>query len=92
MSDLRNHPAQHILAADHPISVCTDDKGLFGITLTDEFHTLDKLFDVGAASLLRLSRNSAQYAFCDKDLKVRIDSYIEKAQSLLEQPTLDSKK
>jgi len=92
VSDLRNHPAQHILAANHPISVCTDDKGLFGITLTDEFHTLDKLFDVGASSLVRLSRKTAQYAFCDSDLKARMDSYIEKAQSLAKQPTLDSKK
>lgn len=84
---------QHLVAAGHPIVVCTDDKGLFGISLADEYHSLDELFDVGATTLVRLIRDSAQHVFCDTDLKVQLNNYIRnESQKLLDQPTLDTKK
>lgn len=93
VSDLRKHPVQHLVAAGHPIVVCTDDKGLFGISLADEYHSLDELFDVGATTLVRLIRDSAQHVFCDTDLKVQLNNYIRnESQKLLDQPTLDTKK
>ena len=89
VSDLRKHPVQHLVAAGHPIVVCTDDKGLFGISLADEYHSLDELFDLGATTLVGLIRNSTQHAFCDNDLKVQLNSYIRnESQKLLDQLTL----
>ena len=90
VSDLRKHPVQHLVAAGHPIAICTDDKGLFGVSLADEYHSLDELFDVGATTLVELIRNSAQHAFCDSDLKVQLNSYIkQESQNILEELTLD---
>ena len=89
VSDLRKHPVQHLVAARHPIVVCTDDKGLFGISLADEYHSLDELFDLGAMTLVGLIRNSTQHAFCDNDLKVQLNSFIRnESQKLLDQLTL----
>ena len=93
VSDLKKHPVQHFIAAGHPIVVCTDDKGLFGICLADEYRSLDELFDLGAGTLVKLIRNSAEPAFCDNELKVKVNSYIrQESQALLDQLTLDTKK
>ena len=74
---------QHLIAAGHPFVICTDDKGLFGISLADEYQALDELFGLGPTNLVRLIQDSAQHAFCDNEFKVQLKRYItEESQKL----------
>jgi adenosine deaminase len=67
---LREGLAQHVnlrswLATGHPVSLCTDDPGVFGTTLTTELWLVAHTFALDVPALVRLQEASMAFAFCD---------------------------
>ncbi len=57
------HPLQSYLDAGVPVALATDDAGVFGTTLTDEFRRAAELHGLGYATLEQMARSSVEHAF-----------------------------
>ena len=64
------HPLGRLLAAGHPVSVCTDDPGVFRTTLSEELRLVHEHLRVPIAQLARMQEDAAAFAF-DADPRVR---------------------
>jgi len=53
----------------YPLVVCTDDSGVFNITLSDELHRLAEAFRLDAAELLQLETRALEIGFADEECK-----------------------
>ena len=49
----------------HPVVICTDDKGVFSTTLSDEFALVGKAFDLSQKQLYDISYHALEYAFVE---------------------------
>ena len=63
------------LREGHPVSVGTDDKGVFQTSLTQELCHVASAFQLSQSQLILLSRNAAQAAFClPQDKRIILDA------------------
>jgi len=76
ITDYKQHPFPIYLRSGIPITLCTDDRGLWGSTLTDEFYAAVTSFDLSWEEVKKISRNSLEYSFADDTTKEKLlDSY-----------------
>jgi adenosine deaminase len=61
--NVEKHPARRWLAREMPVCLNTDDPGIFGISMTDEFYYAVCSFDLGLADIQRLCMQSLNYSF-----------------------------
>jgi aminodeoxyfutalosine deaminase len=61
---LREHPLPRLLAAGVPVTLATDDPGMFHTNLNDEYLLCHSQFGLGADELAELARAGARAAFC----------------------------
>jgi aminodeoxyfutalosine deaminase len=61
---LREHPLPRLLAAGVPVTLATDDPGMFHTNLNDEYLLCHSQFGLGAVELAELARAGARAAFC----------------------------
>lgn len=61
---LRAHPAPALLAAGVPVTLATDDPGMFHTDLNAEYLLCHTEFGLGAAELAELARAGVRAAFC----------------------------
>jgi aminodeoxyfutalosine deaminase len=66
---LREHPLPVLLAAGVPVTLATDDPGMFHTTLNDEYLLCHREFGLSAAGLAELARAGARAAFCPEDTR-----------------------
>jgi aminodeoxyfutalosine deaminase len=66
---LREHPLPALLAAGVPVTLATDDPGMFHTTLNDEYLRCHQEFGLSAADLAELARAGARAAFCPEDTR-----------------------
>ena len=58
------HPVRLLYDAGVPITLNTDDPGIFGTTLVDEYRLAAERYGFTEDELTRLAANSLRYAFC----------------------------
>ena len=69
------YPDHHLgfwLQRRHPISLCTDDKGVFGTSLSEEYCLAGQHFALSRETLASLAASSAEQIFAEDDLKVAL--------------------
>jgi aminodeoxyfutalosine deaminase len=78
---LAEHPLPTLLAAGVPVTLATDDPGMFHTSLNDEYQRCHQAFGLTAADLAELARTGARAAFCPpatrRAILAEIDTLIE---------------
>jgi len=67
-----DHPLQTYIQKGVPVVLCTDDRGYWSGTLTDEFFIAVTTFDLNWNEVKQLCRNSLEYAFVDDTTKTQL--------------------
>ena len=70
--DLSKHPFPEYLRFGIPVCLNTDDRGMFGSDLTDEYYTAVPLYHLTWPEIVALGRNSLAYAFLQPDKKLAL--------------------
>lgn len=71
------HQFKYLYKARHPITIGTDDKGVFNTCLSKEFEILSSVFNIGRKELKELSILSVQYSFASTEEKESLIAVIE---------------
>ena len=66
---LAGHPLPALLAAGVPVTIATDDPGMFGSDLNSEYLLCHEAFGLGRAVLADLARAGARAAFCGEETR-----------------------
>ncbi|XP_077299017.1 adenosine deaminase-like protein [Arctopsyche grandis] len=69
-----DHHFKQFFEAKHPISLATDDKGVFGSTLSEEYDICAKTFDLSEEQLWNISYNAISQIFANDDIKQNLSS------------------
>jgi len=72
VSDFSQHPFPEYLRTGIPVALSTDDRGMWDSNLSDEFYVAVKEFNLSWEEIVKLGRNSLQYAFVDEATKQRL--------------------
>jgi adenosine deaminase CECR1 len=72
VSDYSQHPFPEYLRTGIPVALSTDDRGMWDSNLSDEFFVAVREFNLSWEEIVRLGRNSLQYAFVDEPTKQRL--------------------
>ncbi|XP_013406866.1 adenosine deaminase-like protein [Lingula anatina] len=73
-----NHHFKKWYDIGHPISVCTDDKGVFSTTLSEEYSILAQTFELSQEKLWDISYKSIDLIFADEKTKAYLRGVWEK--------------
>ena len=69
VTDYSQHPFPEYLRTGIPVSLSTDDRGMWDSTMTDEFYVAVTEFDLSWDEIKLLSRNSLAHAFVSPAIK-----------------------
>nr|XP_012235884.1 PREDICTED: adenosine deaminase-like protein isoform X2 [Linepithema humile] len=72
-----DHQFKYLYEAGHPISIGTDDKGVFNTCLSQELKLLSTAFNIGKEELKKLTALSVEYSFATTEEKKSLSSIIE---------------
>ncbi len=72
VQDLSKHPFPEYLRFGIPVCLNTDDRGMFGSDLTDEYYTAVPLYHLTWPEIVALGRNSLAYAFVQPEKKASL--------------------
>lgn len=72
ISSLAAHPLPTLLEAGIPVTLATDDPGMFHTDLNAEYELCHDAFGLGIPELAEIARTGARVAFCSDDLRARI--------------------
>jgi aminodeoxyfutalosine deaminase len=70
--DIKAHPLPALVAAGVPVTLATDDPGMFHTDLEAEYLLCHEVFGMGIAELAEIARTGARAAFCPPALRDRI--------------------
>jgi aminodeoxyfutalosine deaminase len=68
---LPEHPLPALLAAGVPVTLATDDPGMFHTDLNNEYLLCHDQFGLGPRDLAELARAGARAAFCSDSRRIR---------------------
>jgi adenosine deaminase CECR1 len=71
-SDPSSHPFPEYLRLGIPVSLNTDDRGMWDSNMTDEYYMAATLFNVTWPELMQIGRNSLEFSFAEPALKQRL--------------------
>ena len=66
------HPFPEYLRLGIPVSLNTDDRGMWDSNMTDEYYMASKLFNISWDEILEMGRNSLRFSFVQPDVKQRL--------------------
>ncbi|XP_066996474.2 adenosine deaminase-like protein [Anabrus simplex] len=66
------HHLERVIASKHPMTLATDDKGVFNTTLSQEYRIAAECFSLSKEDLYDLSLASVEYAFCTELEKMKM--------------------
>lgn len=66
---LELHHFADLYNAKHPLSVCTDDSGLFSTSLSNEYYLVASTFGLSKSELFRLALGAVEFVFADDEVK-----------------------
>jgi adenosine deaminase CECR1 len=70
--DLTRHPFPELLRLGVPVSLSTDDRGMWDSNMTDEWYEAVTRFNLSWEEVVELGRNSLKFAFVPEDLKAKL--------------------
>jgi adenosine deaminase CECR1 len=70
--DLSRHPFPELLRLGVPVSLSTDDRGMWDSNVTDEWYEAVTRFNLSWEEVVELGRNSLKFAFVPEDLKAEL--------------------
>lgn len=79
--DYNSHHFKELYDAEIPIIICTDDKGVFATSLSQEYRLCAETFNLTQSQLTRIALNACQYVFAERTRKTLNDkllNFIEK--------------
>ncbi|VAH42767.1 unnamed protein product [Triticum turgidum subsp. durum] len=65
--------------AKHPLSICTDDSGLFSTSLSNEYYLVASTFGLSKTELFRLAQGAVELVFADDEVKKSLRAVFELA-------------
>ena len=68
MESYETHHFGELFKRNHPLCICTDDKGIFSTTLTEEYIHLTKAFKLTKTELYKISYSAIDIIF-DESVK-----------------------
>ena len=77
ISDLKAHPLPILLRHGVPVTLSTDDPGMFGTSLNREYELVAEQFDLDAMDLAELARTGIRAAYCDESTRMELLSGID---------------
>ncbi|KAF7014305.1 hypothetical protein CFC21_028319 [Triticum aestivum] len=76
---LELHHFADLYNAKHPLSICTDDSGLFSTSLSNEYYLVASTFGLSKTELFRLAQGAAEFVFADDKVKKSLRAVFERA-------------
>ncbi|KAJ2938822.1 hypothetical protein O0L34_g18446 [Tuta absoluta] len=73
--DYESHHFRHLYEAGIPIIICTDDKGVFATSLSQEYKICAETFNLSQSQLAKISLDSCQFMF-DEGLQNKVRGII----------------
>ncbi|XP_065198797.1 adenosine deaminase-like protein [Sycon ciliatum] len=67
-----DHHFLYWFSRGHPLCICTDDKGVFATTLSEEYLHAANAFNLSKAQLLSISRGAIDLIFADDAVKASL--------------------
>ncbi|KAL5004933.1 hypothetical protein ScPMuIL_018389 [Solemya velum] len=84
VSDFDNHQFKLWYDLGHPCIICTDDKGVFSTSLSQEYSIAANTFGLSNEAVLDMACNSIEHIFAEDNLKATLrDSFQEQRHLLL---------
>ena len=84
LEGLKTHPQlEQWLDSDYPLSINTDDPGVFDTTATKEWRLLQKAYNLSREKLNDIVIKSMDYAFCDASTKETVVKRIQEKLATL---------
>ena len=76
---LERHHFADLYNAKHPLSICTDDCGLFSTSLSNEYYLAASTFGLSKTELFRLAQGAVEFVFADDEVKKSLRTVFERA-------------
>ncbi|CAK1551621.1 unnamed protein product [Leptosia nina] len=79
--DYNSHHFKEFYKANVPVIICTDDKGVFSTSLSQEYRICADVFDLQPAQLAKLALNAVDHIFAEEErkaIKEKILNFINK--------------
>ncbi|XP_044455488.1 N6-mAMP deaminase isoform X3 [Triticum aestivum] len=76
---LELHHFADLYNAKHPLSICTDDSGLFSTSLSNEYYLVASTFGLSKTELFRLAQGAVEFVFADDEVKKSLRAVFERA-------------
>jgi aminodeoxyfutalosine deaminase len=92
VSSLAAHPLPRLLDAGVPVTLATDDPGMFHTDLNREYLLCHEHFGLGRSELADLARAGVRAAFCAEEQKTRLLADIDAAERGQPNPTNSSER
>lgn len=67
-----DHPVQDFLECGHPVSICTDDQGVFCTDLSSELLHICSAFNLSKIQLSDMQLKAITFIFAEKDVKTQL--------------------
>ncbi|KOB66875.1 Adenosine deaminase-like protein [Operophtera brumata] len=74
--DYDSHHFRELYDAEIPLIICTDDKGVFATSLSQEYRLCAETFNLTQSQLARLSLNACQFMFAEEKRKLLNDAVL----------------
>ena len=72
VAEIEQHPLAALLDAGVPVTLATDDPGMFGTDLITEYRLAQRLAGLDAEGVVDLVRQGIESAFCPEDLRAAL--------------------
>ncbi|KAK3127932.1 hypothetical protein QOZ80_7AG0580330 [Eleusine coracana subsp. coracana] len=80
---LELHHFADLYNARHPLSLCTDDSGLFSTSLSNEYYLVAATFGLSKSELFQLAQDAVHFVFADDDVKSSLRRMLKIAEKRL---------
>ncbi|CAD6222739.1 unnamed protein product [Miscanthus lutarioriparius] len=80
---LELHHFADLYNAKHPLSLCTDDSGLFSTSLSNEYYLVATTFGLSKSELFQQAQDAAQFVFADDVVKKSLKEVFKHAEKRL---------
>jgi aminodeoxyfutalosine deaminase len=81
VASIESHPIGRMMAAGVPVTLATDDPGMFHTDIDREYALCHELFGVDRDGLAELARSGVRAAFCSPELRAELLAAIDAAAS-----------
>jgi len=81
VTDLDHHPLRRLMDADVPITLSTDDPGMFGTDLVNEYVVAQRIADLTNDEIISLVRHGIDASYCDEQTRKSLQDELQEIAS-----------